>query len=253
MGNKSLGTKIKTGFNIKLNVKKAFPQAKMIPKEKMYHKIPTYEKLGFSKKDAVQIFLDHAYLTRAAIIEKYGFLDEYDGDKTKAKSAAWRVFEIVSRNPDDFAYYVDKETIDTVSAMVSERQFNQTPVPLRHDKKLLEKLENSQDGNSDVKRTVISNLQAEIEDSIASLLLIIQAKIDATMSRKGIKEAKFNELINAFDKFFGYMRLLQGQSTENVAVMVKEEGLDKLSSEELIKIMNKTRLDLQARNSENNK
>lgn len=145
---------------------------------------------------------------------EFGF-DKHYKDATGLKNAVYRIYKQVLVEPQE--YFVTQEMADKVKETMRTRSVY---IP---EKTLAEKKAEALLAENDVKAMTLMN-----RDKMSKL---ISMKVDRIMgSYKRIDETPLQTLATAFGILFDKSQILQGEATENVAVLAKID--EKLSPEE---------------------
>lgn len=192
---------------------------------------PLYTKLGFTKEDAVKIFLDHRYMSRRLVAEKYGMQNIYP-KRVQYLNVAQRIYAYVIAHPDRFEDYITEEMIKDIQFQVSSRSLANTDSPAGL-------------GQPKSVRAIIAkpvdDFNQKVQKEAEKLLNVVSLKISDIKSKKDVKSQDLLKLITAFEKINNLARLMSGDATEHVAVIIKEQGLKDMTNAELIAQLNVNR------------
>lgn len=174
-----------------------------------------------NKELKAEIFLALKEKPIVEVGKQYGFDKRYP-KKSSLVSFVYNIYNTVRKDPEKFGLL--QKTVDEIVDKVSGRNagISTTASSLRkiniNDEFYLADLE-----KKDIKELTLSN-----RDKVARLL---RRKLDS-LGNKEIKEMKLSEFVNIYGMLFDKGQILQGQATENIAVLSKIE--DGLSSKELL-------------------
>ena len=195
----------------------------------------TWKKMGLSKKTAAQIFLDHRYLPRSLLAEKYGATLAFPNDKRKPVNIIQRIYQHVIRKPQDYAEYLTEKDIKEINDTVTSRA--------GFDKG---------GSNSVMKyganKSVRAIIAEPIQDAIEKMERmsdkaqnILEIKLDTYKNKGDVKSLDLKKAVEVVKVLNEMKRLEKGEATEHVAHYVKAEQLDKMDTSELINVMNSQR------------
>lgn len=135
---------------------------------------------------------------------EFGF-DKHYKDSTAVKNAVYRIYQQVRAEPSK--YFISPETVELVSGIVSNRS-----VSAKAETTLKEKKDELV--NADFK-TVLLKMRG-------SASAILQEKLDRIgSSKKRLDETNISALAQVFGIIFDKSQIIQGESTENVAILAK--------------------------------
>ena len=144
---------------------------------------------------------------------EYGF-DKHYKDAQGIKGAVYRNYSEVKNNPEK--YGISKDTYDLVLDAMASRA-------VASPKSEIKVAEQKELEATDIKKLVLGN-----RDTLA---LLMKKKLDS-ISNKELKRMSLKDFGTLFGILFDKGQIIQGQSTENIAVLSKIE--DGLSSKELL-------------------
>jgi len=170
--------------------------------------------MKFSKDKKIELFKLMASKTIMEVGKIYEFEKYYKSPGT-IRSAVYKVYNEVKNNPEEFG--ITEEAYNLVVDSVAMRSISG-----RRKDELTGKVK------MDVSNATIKELTLDNRDKIARLL---SKKLDM-ISVKDLKAMKISEFTNPYGMLFDKGQILQGQATENIAVLSKIE--DGLSSKDLL-------------------
>ena len=134
--------------------------------------------------------------------------DKHYRDMASVKSAVYRIYQQVRKDPEK--YGVNLETAKLVEDVVSSRSIAVTSVnnspTLREQREALEK--------ADIKELVLTGRQKALK--------LVHRKLDMIgSSKKRLAEANLSTLAQTFGIIFDKAQIIQGEATENVALLAK--------------------------------
>lgn len=136
---------------------------------------------------------------------EFGF-DKHYKNARAVNNAVYNIYKKVLIDPAKYA--VQTETVDKVKAIVSSRAISTN----RPDTTLAEKLD--AEANPDFKELVLSGRKKAFQ--------LLNMKMDRiARSKKGIDEVNITALAQTFGILFDKSQIIQGQATENIAVLAK--------------------------------
>jgi hypothetical protein len=132
-------------------------------------------------------------------------LDKHYKDSTAVKNAVYRIYRQVCTDPGKFS--ITPETVQLVSDIVSNRSVvTKTETTLREKKDEL--------ANADFKTILLNGRQ--------SAYRLLQSKMERIgSSKKRLDEVNVSSLAQVFGILFDKAQIIQGEATENVAVLAK--------------------------------
>lgn len=141
-------------------------------------------------------------------------LDKHYKDSNAMKSAIYQVYRKAKVNPEKFG--LTQETIDEVASAIKNRipagVSNAQDLRTAQDTTLREKLDN--ENHKDIKDLVLGGRRKALE--------LVFKKMDRIgRSNKGIDDANLSTLAQTFGILFDKAQIIQGEATENVAVLAK--------------------------------
>jgi len=134
--------------------------------------------------------------------------DKHYRDMASVKSAVYRIYQQVRKDPEK--YGVNLETAKLVEDVVSSRSIaissvNNSPT-IREQREALEK--------ADIKELVLTGRQKALK--------LVHRKLDMIgSSKKRLAEANLSTLAQTFGIIFDKAQIIQGEATENVALLAK--------------------------------
>lgn len=136
----------------------------------------------------------------------FGF-DKHYKDTEAVRSAVYRVWQAARKNPEK--YFLTQETIDKVDAALKSR----VPQAVRENQVTLrEKME--ADNNKDIKELVLSGRNKAFQ--------LLNKKLDRIgKNNKSLDEVNLSTLATTVGILFDKGQIVQGEATENVAVLAK--------------------------------
>jgi len=155
---------------------------------------------------------------------EYGF-DKHYKDIRAVKNAVYRIYREVGNDPEKF--FILPETVELVTKAVSKRAIT----PQKQEESLAEK----EADKMDVKNLALSN-----RDKASRL---VSKKLDIlSKSRKKLDAISLPQLATSFAILFDKAQIVQGQATENVAVLAKiDKDMDpQLALDTVLKMREKT-------------
>lgn len=199
---------------------------------------PTYEKMGLTKKEAVQIFLDHRYMPRKLLAEKYGAELAFLNEKKKPVNIIQRIYQHVIKKPQEYEEYITKDDIRDISIAVIDRA--------GFDSKSMAQYGSAKSVKAVIAQPVLDHAKKyeELTDKAANLVELIFSNYK---NKKDVKSVDMKKAVDVLKALNDMKKLEKGQATEHVAHYVKTEELDKLDTSEIINIMNTQRSDQQGK------
>lgn len=197
---------------------------------------PTYKKVGFTKQEAVQIFLEHRYLGRKLIAEKYGVNRLFPGDPKKHRNIIERIYADIKKKPEEYAEFITPKEIQLVQDIVSTRVINNT-VNLKDDGAMYGVVKSVKH----IVSTPVRDMAVKLNDISSKSANILELVLNQYKTKKDIKDLDMKKVADTFKITFEAERLAKGESTQNIATYIKSEGLDKMDSDELIDVLNTQR------------
>lgn len=170
--------------------------------------------MRLSKERKIELFKLMAGKTIMEVGKEFNFEKQYKSTGT-IRSAVYKVYNEVKNNPEDFG--ITEEAYNLVVDSVAMRSISG-----RRKDELTGKIK------MDVANATIKELTLDNRDKIARLL---SKKLDM-ISVKDLKAMKLSDFTNPYGMLFDKGQILQGQATENIAVLSKIE--DGLSSTDLM-------------------
>lgn len=152
---------------------------------------------------------------------EYGF-DKHYKDVRAVNNAVYKIYQQVKIEPEKFG--ISNDILEMVVSNVSNRNLGKRDGVLKEKQEVLDK--------QDIKELTISGRKKAME--------ILHAKMDRiSKSKKKLDETPITSLAQVFGILFDKSQIIQGQATENVAVLAK---IDKnISPEEAIAAVLKMR------------
>lgn len=191
-------------------------------------KAPTYLKLGFTEEEAILIFLDHRFMSRRLIAEKYGIERLFVENKTKPTNIVQRIYQDIISKPYRYENYITLESIKEIQGITTDRAMT-----MNYDTTY---------GVSNSIKAVIAEPVADMAkklDSIAQKATnALDLKYDTIKHKKDLKNVDIKKLADVMNIVLNNKRLSSGEATQHVAHIIKQDGLDKLDSKDLMEILN---------------
>jgi hypothetical protein len=139
-------------------------------------------------------------------------LDKHYKDSRAVNNAVYVIYKKVLAQPEK--YGVQPETVELVKAVVSQRAVatSKKGVTVTQETTLREKLDT--EANPEFKDLVLSGRKKAFQ--------LLNMKMDRVMkSNKGIDEVGITALAQTFGILFDKAQIIQGEATENVAIMAR--------------------------------
>jgi len=221
-------------------IKMGVPQVDPQEYDQEDYSSPTYVKMNLNLAQASQIFLDHRYMPRKLLAEKYGAELVFFHEKKKPINIIQRIYQDVIKKPERYSEYLTQEDIDQINrAVVARSGFNEGLTPETY-------------GAAKSVRAIIANPIADyiekMEGMVNKSANIMELKLDSYKNKKDVKSLDIKKAVEVLKIMTDLKRLEKGEATEHIAHYVKAEKLNDMDSSELINLMNAQR----AAETENN-
>jgi hypothetical protein len=159
-------------------------------------------------------------------------------DETRAVNTVGRIYKSVIDHPDWYSDYITLEQVREVQTLTLSRA--SMMLSTGHDKKKHELY----GVNKNVKAIIASPIEDQkraIEDLTNKAANLLNLKYSTIKSKKDVKNLDIKKLTDVFTSLMQQYRLSNNEATEHVAVVVKQQGIDKLGEKELIDLLAKSR------------
>lgn len=197
---------------------------------------PTYKKMGLSKQEAVLLFLDHRYLGRKLLAEKYGVERLFPSDAKKQRNIIERIYADIRKKPDEYKEYITKEEIEDVATVVSSRVINNTVnLPNPYAPKGLVK------SVAHIVATPVEDMAVKLNGISSKAANLVDLAFNNYKTKKDINGIDLKKVTDVLKTTYELERLAKGESTENIATYIKAEGLQDLDTFDLIEKLNNQR------------
>jgi hypothetical protein len=215
----------------KLCLSVGIPQANLDNYLTDEYQIPTYKKLGFTEKEAVMIFLDHKWLVRKQVAEKYGIERVFPGDKKKHTNIVQRIYQDVVNKQALYAEYISEAEVREITEIVKQRLFTEMDIdsPARYVSTKSVKYEVAKP---------ISDLVKKAEAINDKSMNLLDLKLNTITKKQDIKALDLKKITEVVKMTNDMRRIENGEATQHVAHIVKVQGLDNKPTEDLISILN---------------
>lgn len=228
---------IKILENLKLaNERVGIPQIDPQNYDQADYSSPTYEKMGLTKEGAVQIFLDHRYLPRKLLAEKYGAQLAFFHERMKPINIIQRIYQDIVKKPERYEGLITDEDIKSITIAVADRTGFDGASPSGYG--------TAKSVKAIIAQPIMDHAKKyeDLTDKAANLLELIFSNYK---NKKDVKSLDIKKAVDVLKALNDMKKLEKGEATEHVAHYVKTEELDKLETSEIINMMNTQRSDQQ--------
>lgn len=193
---------------------------------------PTYVKMGLNEKEAAQIFLDHRYMPRGLLAEKYGAELAFFYEKRKPINIIQRIYQDVIKKPERYSEYITAEDIRDVNMNVINRA--------GFGSKELQSYGAAKSVKAVIASPIIDAI-SKMEEITDKATNIVSLKLDSYKNKKDIKSLDVKKAVDVLKVVTDLKRLEKGEATEHIAHYVKTENLQDMDTNALINVMNSHR------------
>lgn len=196
--------------------------------------VPTYVKISLNEQDVAEIFLEHRYSSRAVIAEKWGIERLFFGDDKKPTNIIQRLYADVMKNKDKYKDYLDDSAIEDVQRSVQTRLINHEAVG---DFSMQYK------SVKHVMARPIVDMARKLEQVHEKSVNLLDLKLAGIKTKNDVKKEDILKIANVVKITGEQKRLANGETTQHVAHVIKQSGIDEMPISQLVEILNQQRED----------
>ena len=196
--------------------------------------VPTYTKISLSERDVAEIFMEHGFSSRAVIAERWGIERLFQEDPKKPTNIVQRLYADVMKNRDRYKEYIDDGTVEDIQSAVQTRLINHEAygdVAMQYK------------SVKHVMARPIMDMARKLETVHEKSVNLLDLKLAGIKTKNDVKKEDILKIANVVKITGEQKRLANGEATQHVAHVIKQSGIDEMSTSQLVDILNQQRED----------